>query len=499
MKHLKVMSALLSAVICVSVVLTPASALADETSVPEETQTAQETETPDDQEKPAEEEEEIEDQLPGDSDRKEALDAVGSGKCGKKLKWSLDKKGTLKITGKGAMNNYSNKDGIADKYTRPWDKYSSRIKKVVFSKGVTYIGTMSFCDCPNLKSVKFPKKLKSIGFGAFARCPGLNSVSIPKSVGTIGGYAFAETGIKSISIPASVKTLGESAFAGCASLKTVNLPVSGLVSIGKNAFYSCTHLNEFRMPLTVTSVGDYAFAKCQFLCQVWLAEKQKANLPDNTFEGSPNKYFFEHSYSMIGETFPEGDLAYIVTNPATGGTSGTVAVFGIVNQDAERVVIPAVVEHSNDNGYTKVNYRVTGITRTLSQFNNNLKMKNLVIGKNVTVIEDDAFANCPDLESVTGGAGLKTIGARAFANCPNLKTFKITSKALKKIGASAFNGDVILNTLYLKKTTKLTKSGVKNSLAGSSVKTVKVKKKKIKKYKKIFKKKNCGKKVKVKK
>ena len=180
MKHFKVLSALLSAVICVSVVLTPASALTDETSVPEETQTAQETETPDDQEKPAEEEEEIEDQLPGDSDRKEALDAVASGKCGKKVKWSLDKKGTLKITGKGAMNNYSNKDGIAGKYTRPWDKYSSKIKKVVFSKGVTYIGTQSFCDCPNLKSVKFPKKLKSIGFGASARFSGLNSVSIPK-------------------------------------------------------------------------------------------------------------------------------------------------------------------------------------------------------------------------------------------------------------------------------------------------------------------------------
>ena len=53
--------------------------------------------------------------------------------------------------------------------------------------------------------------------------------------------------------------------------------------------------------------------------------------------------------------------------------------------------------------------------------------------------------------------------------------------------------------LNIKKTTKLTKAGVKNSLAGSSVKTVKVKKSKVKKYKKIFKKKNSGKKVKVKK
>ena len=54
-------------------------------------------------------------------------------------------------------------------------------------------------------------------------------------------------------------------------------------------------------------------------------------------------------------------------------------------------------------------------------------------------------------------------------------------------------------TLNLKKTTKLTKSGVKNSLKESSVKTVMVKKTKVRKYNKIFKKKNSGKKVKVKK
>ena len=497
MKHLKVMSALLSAVICMSVVLTPASALADETSAPEETQTAQETETPDDQEKPAEEEEEIEDQLPGDADRKEALDAVGSGKCGKKLKWSLDKKGTLKITGKGAMNNYKNKDGIAGKYTRPWDKYSSRIKKVVFSKGVTYIGTQSFCDCPNLKSVKFPKKLKSIGFGAFARCPGLNSVSIPKSVGTIGGYAFAGTGIKNISIPASVKTLGESAFAGCGSLESVKVPVSGLLSIGKNAFNGCVNLYSFDVPLSVTYIGDYAFANCTVLCGVWINEKQEKNLPDNAFEGSSYYTPNVNHYCMIGDSFNDGPITYRVSNPAIDGT-GTVDVYCIATTD-EKIVIPARVSHTDDNGFTTVNYKVTKIKCEVSQLGNIKNLKTLVIGSNVSVIEDGAFAGSPVLESVTGGAGLKTIGARAFENCLNLKVFNIKSKVLSKIGAYAFKGDVLLKTLNIKKTTKLKKSGVKNSLAGSSVKTVKVKKKKIKKYKKIFKKKNCGKKVKVKK
>ena len=231
---------------------------------------------------------------------------------------------------------------------------------------------------------------------------------------------------------------------------------------------------------------------------MWIATKQKNNLPDNVFTNCTNMNFFEHSYSLIGDTFPIGDVAYIVTNPSTSGTSGTVAVFGI-DPDAERVVIPAVIEHSNDDGKTKVKYRVTKITRSLSQYNDQLNMKTLIIGKNVAVIEDDSFANCRKLVSVTGGVGIKTIGARAFENCPNLKTFNIVSKVLWKIGPSAFNGDVLLKTLNLKKTTKLTKAGVKNSLAGSSVTTVKVKKKKVKKYKKFFKKNNSGRSVKVRK
>ncbi|MCR5340118.1 MAG: leucine-rich repeat domain-containing protein, partial [Saccharofermentans sp.] len=99
----------------------------------------------------------------------------------------------------------------------------------------------------------------------------------------------------------------------------------------------------------------------------------------------------------------------------------------------------------------------------------------------------------------SGGSKVKTIGANAFAYCSKLSSFKITSKVLSKIGSYAFNKDSKLKTVYFKYTTKLTKKGVKKSLKGSKVKTVKVKKSKVKKYKKYFTKKNCGRRVKVKK
>ena len=179
---------------------------------------------------------------------------------------------------------------------------------------------------------------------------------------------------------------------------------------------------------------------------------------------------------------------FVITNPDING-KGTVSVIEI-SATEEKVIIPSTVSFKNQT------YKVTRIEPCRFVI---AKLKYLVLGSNITSIADKGLANCPELESVTGGANLTTIGANAFGNCPKLKVFNISSKSLKKIGAYAFSGDNALTTLQLNKTTKLSKAGVKNALKASSVKTVKVKKSKVKKYKKIFKAKNCGKKVKVKK
>ncbi|MGI6034158.1 MAG: hypothetical protein ACOX69_12125, partial [Coriobacteriales bacterium] len=84
------------------------------------------------------------------------------------------------------------------------------------------------------------------------------------------------------------------------------------------------------------------------------------------------------------------------------------------------------------------------------------------------------------------------------------KATKVTlGKNVKTIKKNAFKGSKAKTIVV--KTKKLTKKSVKGSLKGSKVKTVKVNvgktkvdKKYVKKYKKAFTKKNCGKKVTVK-
>ena len=121
----------------------------------------------------------------------------------------------------------------------------------------------------------------------------------------------------------------------------------------------------------------------------------------------------------------------------------------------------------------------------------------------VTAIAPKAFFKNKKVKKVIVGSNIITIGSKAFSKCKKLKTLTIGPK-VAKIGAKCFDGSKKLKTLTVK-STKLTKKGVKNSLKGSKIKTVKVKvgskkvnKKYVKKYKKIFTKKNCEKKVKVK-
>ena len=98
-----------------------------------------------------------------------SLPGIGALAASDELTWSLDKKGTLTISGKGEMPDYSGD-------TPPWVKYRDDIKAVVIEEGVTHIGAQCFQFCTNLKSVTIPSSVESIGAAAFYRCEKLSAV-----------------------------------------------------------------------------------------------------------------------------------------------------------------------------------------------------------------------------------------------------------------------------------------------------------------------------------
>ena len=118
---------------CLSVL--PASVLATElggeaetaeAAAPEDTSEAAEAEEPQAAETEEPDEEPVEDVSPSTM-------AATSGKCGKNVTWKLDRKGTLTISGKGAMYDYF---AVAS----PWEPHTFKIEAIDIKEGVIYIG-----------------------------------------------------------------------------------------------------------------------------------------------------------------------------------------------------------------------------------------------------------------------------------------------------------------------------------------------------------------------
>ena len=109
------------------------------------------------------------------------------GSCGQGVSYRISEDGTLTISGKGAMTDYTY---LYDSSDCPWQPVRYAIRKVVIENGVTHIGSDAFAYNINLTSIAIPGSVTSIGAGAFRDCEGLESAFIPGTVKEIGKNAF---------------------------------------------------------------------------------------------------------------------------------------------------------------------------------------------------------------------------------------------------------------------------------------------------------------------
>lgn len=396
-------------------------------------------------------------------------DNASSGKCGDNATWKYSR-GTLTISGTGAMTNYGYSEKTDEYAETPWlSAYAEAIKTVVIENGVTSIGNYAFYDCGNLTDITIPDSVKSIGDFAFSGCRKLSNITLPAGLTKIGDDAFDFCqALPGITIPDSTESIGSFAFYGCTGLKGFNVPAS-LTKIGNCLFYECTGLTTinvaggntkyasengvlmskdktklvcypcgkqgaYTVPDHITAIGQGAFYGCSGLTQVTVpasvteiegfAFERCENLKSIDVAGGNAKYA-----SADGVLFNKAKTELICCPGGMQGSYNIPAGVNTIRASAfefcgrlTNVTIPAGVKSIEDSTFTAC-----------------ASLKSITIPDGVTKIGASAFDSCESLICVNIPDSVASIGKGAFSACKSLADVRIPS-GLKNIGTYAFYG-----------------------------------------------------------
>ena len=277
-------------------------------------------------------------------------------------------------------------------------------------KSVTSIGSSAFYDCTSLTEITIPDSVTSIRECAFYDCTSLKNVyisdinawfeidfddldsnpmcnganlycngelvtevAIPDSMESIGSYVFSYcTSLTKITIPDSVTSIGQYAFCGCTSLTEITIPDS-VTSIGQYAFCGCTSLTEITIPDSVTHIENHTFDDCTSLRSVTFLSP-KTGIEEGAFSdcNADMKFITEDTYDQKGEA------ASVATN---------VTQLTVKHKEGK---IPA------------------------GAYEGSKRLKEVTLEEGITLIEDDAFANCDNLEKIVIPKSVTGIRYTAF-------------------------------------------------------------------------------------
>ena len=277
-------------------------------------------------------------------------------------------------------------------------------------KSVTSIGSSAFYDCTSLTEITIPDSVTSIRECAFYDCTSLKNVyisdinawfeidfddldsnpmcnganlycngelvtevAIPDSMESIGSYVFSYcTSLTKITIPDSVTSIGQYAFCGCTSLTEITIPDS-VTSIGEGVFFGCTSLTEITIPDSVTHIENHTFDDCTSLRSVTFLSP-KTGIEEGAFSdcNADMKFIIEDTYDQKGEA------ASVATN---------VTQLTVKHKEGK---IPA------------------------GAYEGSKRLKEVTLEEGITLIEDDAFANCDNLEKIVIPKSVTGIRYTAF-------------------------------------------------------------------------------------
>ena len=237
---------------------------------------------------------------------------------------------------------------------------------------------------------------------------GCRNTIIPETVTSIGGYAFYELyngNPYSITIPANVLTIEDGAFVqphGGSIVNEVIVEHTSPIIISGNVFS-----NRSDITLCVPAGSKVAYEEADY----WNEFKEIVEMPGVGYEftaavpcndGTANLTFKVTStrpWEVEVSASPE-DIAGALTIPA------------MVEYNGLQFAVKSIGKHAFDGGERENAHSITSVT----------------IAEGITTIDNWAFQNCPELETVILPESVENIYSAAFAYSPKLSAINIPTR-----------------------------------------------------------------------
>lgn len=238
--------------------------------------------------------------------------------------------------------------------------------------------------------------------------------------------------------------------------------IYSVVAIGKKAFYGCNLVTSVFIPNTIRYImdshsiydngtishyysytsgfGDGAFQWCSSLTNIRMSENIRW-IGDKAFTGCPcyaETVTIPSSVTYIGiAAFDSRNVVFNAENCSNAG--GIECLNGGVSE--------VIICHSAFPYMTSINFG-SNVKALPSYLYSDMKPVVVDIPSSVTVLSNEAFRGCTNLERINGMENVLGIGASAFEGCESLNSITLNN-SLTRIENNTFYGCKSLNSIEI--------------------------------------------------
>lgn len=310
------------------------------------------------------------------------------------------------------------------------------VKEVILPAGLESIADEAFKNS-TLRKIDLTN-VKAMGDRVFEFSE-LREVTYSKHMTYVPEMCFKGSKLAAFEIPKQVTALKIGCFENT-NLKTIDL--SGIITLDNSIFFNCLSLIEIILPETITEIPDNFCLRCQRLEKIDLSHVKA--IGTNAFSGCSNLNAGSLSAKIYQYAFEGTAIRHLEIKDISKIHEGAYRCcdkLESVTISGNGIIPSGLFAECSRLKNITINEGITSICESAFR---ETAIKKLVLPSTVITINDNAFADCRQLEKVVLDKSLDFIGCQTFMNTVSLSEISIPNK-VEYIGSECFSHSGIKN------------------------------------------------------